>query len=356
VARLIRRLLVIDRDKLDLRLAGYAVVGILLASAFEAIVGVGALQTGVAAVVVVVVGRTGDLRTRMVHMGAVTLIGGAFGFFSYISAETAWQAALVLGVVSYLTGLAYGLGPAVGGAGFLLWLWSIVVLIGAEEGGDPPATAAAFLVGGVAAMVVIGVATAARTRWGKAHPTSDDNAPARRPGDERPSIGALVRSDLGVWSLVRAVLTVVAVVIGYWLTSDLDPFWTAITVIIVMQPDLDKTLFKAAQRGLGTLVGVATTTAVIEVVSSGPPIVVIVLIATFAAVVFYRANYMIYAFFLTNAVMLYYWLAVDHKVSGPALRLTATIIGIALALAGMALVALLGRRSATTATRNPNHG
>jgi 1,4-dihydroxy-2-naphthoate octaprenyltransferase len=47
----------------------------------------------------------------MVHMGAVTLIGGAFGFFSYISAETAWQAALVLGVVSYLTGLAYGLGP-----------------------------------------------------------------------------------------------------------------------------------------------------------------------------------------------------------------------------------------------------
>jgi uncharacterized membrane protein YccC len=135
---------------------------------------------------------------------------------------------------------------------------------------------------------------------------------------------------------------VVAVVIGYWLTSNLDPFWTAITVIIVMQPDLDKTLFKAAQRGLGTLVGVATTTAVIEVVSSGPAIVVIVLIATFAAVVFYRANYMIYAFFLTNAVMLYYWLAVDHKVSGPALRLTATIIGIALALAGMALVALLG--------------
>ena len=70
--------------------------------------------------------------------------------------------------------------------------------------------------------------------------------------------------------LVGAVLTVVAVVIGYWLTSDLDPFWTAITVIIVMQPDLDKTLFKAAQRGLGTLVGVATTTAVIEVVNSGP--------------------------------------------------------------------------------------
>jgi hypothetical protein len=68
---MIRRLLAIDRDELDLRVAGCAVVGILLASALEAIVGVGAPQTGVAAVVVVVVGRTGDLRTRMTHMGAV---------------------------------------------------------------------------------------------------------------------------------------------------------------------------------------------------------------------------------------------------------------------------------------------
>jgi hypothetical protein len=84
----------------------------------------------------------------------------------------------VLGVVSYLTGLAYGLGPAVGGAGYLLLWWSMAVLIGEAHGGDPPATAAALLVGGLAAMVVIGVATAARTRWGKAHPTSDDNAPA----------------------------------------------------------------------------------------------------------------------------------------------------------------------------------
>ena len=353
---MIRRLLAIDHDKLDLRLAGYAVIGILVASALEAIVGVGALQTGVAALVVVVVGRTGDLRTRMVHMGAVTLIGGAFGFLSYISAETAWQAALVLGVVSYLTGLAYGLGPAAGGAGYLLLLWSMAVLIGAEEGSDPPATAAAFLVGGLAAMVVIGVATVARTRWGTAPATAEDHAAARRPGADRPNMGALVRSDLGVWSLLRAVLTVVAVVIGYGLTaSDLDPFWTAIALLVVMQPDLDKTLFKATQRGLGTLVGVATATAVIDLGSSDPVTVVIVLIATFGAVSFYTANYLIYAFFLTNAVLLYYWLAVDHEVSGPATRLTATIIGIALALGGMALVALRGRRSPTTATRTPNH-
>ena len=343
-----RRLLAIDRDKLELRLAGYAVVGILVASALEVIVGVGALQTGVAAVVVA--GRTGDLRTRMVHMGVVTLIGGAFGFFSYISAETAWQAALVLGVVTYLTGLAYGLGPAVGGAGYLLLLWSMAVLIGAEEGSDPPATAVAFLVGGVAAMLVVAVLTAAQARLRKAHRTADESEPARRPRDGQPSIGALVRSDLGMWSLLRAVLTIVAVVIGYRLTSDLDPFWTAIAVLIVLQPDFDETLFKAAQRGLGTLAGATTATVVMEAVDSGAPIVVITLIATFGAVAFYTANYMIYAFFLTNAVLLYYWLALDQQVSGSAQRLTATLIGIALAVGGMALVALRARQSQTTAT------
>lgn len=47
---------------------------------------------------------------------------------------------------------------------------------------------------------------------------------------------------------------------------------------------------------------------------------------------------MIYAFFLTNSVLSYYWLAVDHEVSGPGLRLTATIIGIALAIGGVAIV------------------
>lgn len=64
---------------------------------------------------------------------------------------------------------------------------------------------------------------------------------------------------------------------------------------------------------------------------------------------------MIYVFFLTNAVLLYYWLALDQHVSGPAQRLTATIIGIALALGGMALVARRGRQPPTT-TRSPNHG
>jgi hypothetical protein len=218
----------------------------------------------------------------MVHMGAVTIIGGACGFLSYISAETAWQAAIVLGMVTYLTGLAFGLGATVGRAGYLLLLWTLAVLIGEAQGGDPPATAAAFLVGGVAAIVVVGLTSAVRARSSVGPPAQDSAEREQR--IPAPAIGALVRSDLGVWSLVRAVLTAIAVFIGYWLTaSDLDPFWTAMALIIVLQPDLDQIMFKAAQRGVGTLLGAATAASLTD---SGAAIVVVTLVAVTGAEAF----------------------------------------------------------------------
>jgi Fusaric acid resistance protein-like len=340
------RLLDIDREKLDVRLAVYALTAIAVASAFEAIIGVGALQTGVAAVVVMAAGRGGTLRTRLVRMGVVTLVGGAFGFFSYVSAETAWQAALVLAVVSYVTGLAYRLGPSVGRAGYVLLLWTVAVLIGEAHGGDPPETAAAFLIGGAAAMALLAVATGVRSRLNHA----SDPASVEEPRQSPPGFGELVRSDVGVWSFLRAALVFVGVLIGYALTEDLDPFWTVIVLLIVFQPDSEQTVFKAAQRGLGTVAGAATAAALLGLTSSEPVIIALVLVAAFGAVAFYNANYMIYAFFLTNAVLLYYWLAADHDVSGPALRLAATIIGIALAFGGMVLLTMRAHRNAAPAT------
>ena len=67
-------------------------------------------------------------------------------------------------------------------------------------------------------------------------------------------------------------------------------------------------------------------------------IIAVALVAVCGAVAFYYANYLIYAFFLTNAVLLYYSLAAGQDVSGPALRLAATLIGIAFAFGGTALL------------------
>ncbi len=334
----IKSLLTIDHEKLDVRMAVYAVIAIPLAAALGSIIGADVLQAGIAAVLVALVSRNGDLRSKIVKMGVVTLIGGAFGFVAYVSAETAWQAALVLGIVSYVTGLAYGLGRDIGRIGYLLILWTLAVLIGEVHGGDAPGTAVAFLVGGISAIIIVSAATIfLRGREGSDASVSEPD-PHASADLSVASVQSLIHSSLGVWSLIRALLTVIAVIIGYQLTDNLDPFWAAIVLLIVFQPDLEGTTFKAMQRGFGTLVGALVATAILESVNSDVTVLVLTLIATFGAITFYSANYMIYTFCLSNAVLLYYWLAVDHEVSGPSIRIIATIIGIVLAVGGVVLV------------------
>lgn len=346
----VERLIAIDHDEVNVRLAAVAMLGVVVAVAIEAVIGVGALQVGIAAVLVATVGRSGGLRARLMHMGAVTLIGGAFGFLSYVSAETAWQAALVLAAASYLTGLAYGLGPSAGRAGYLVLLWAVAVLIGESRAEDPPVTATAFLLGGVAAMIVVILVFAVERQRGRDDPTPTDDSALPAPQGP-PHLAALVRSDIGIYCLVRAILVAVAVLLGYWITTDgLDPYWIAIVVLIVFLPDLDQTLFKGLQRGIGTLVGAGLATAIIELIDSDVVIVGAMLVATFGAVAFYSANYLIYAFFLTNAVLIYYWFDTDEALSGPPTRLLATAIGLALAMGAMVL---LTRRKGPAAGPRP---
>lgn len=337
---LLRQLVSIDRSKLRWGLAALALVAIVVSVMLESLIGVGPMQAAVAAVLVVLTAGKGSTRVRLGRMAVITVLGGVIGFLSYVTAENAWLAAIVLAVVSYVTGLAYGISRAAGNAGYLLLCWSLVVLIGQSRAEYPAATSIAFLVGGAVAIVLVGV-VALLTR-GRQAPVADAEpvAPAAA-ADGRNGLGALVRSELGVWNLVRAVLVVVAVVVGYALTTSLDPYWAAIVLLIVFLPDLGQTLSKAIQRGTGTIIGVITATALISGFDADAPIVVVMTIAAFGAVAFYSANYMVYAFFLTNAVLTYYWLAVDHEVSGPGIRILDTIIGIALAIGGVGLVTLM---------------
>lgn len=67
------------------------------------------------------------------------------------------------------------------------------------------------------------------------------------------------------------------------------------------------------------------------------------LVATFGTVAFYHTIYTIYPFFLTITVLLYYWLATGHDVDGPGQRLITTVLGIGLAMVGVALMEVLRR-------------
>ena len=342
-----QRLFAIDRPKLRWGLAALVLVAVVACVALEAVLGIAYVQSAVAAVAVVLTGGKGGVRSRLTNMTIVTVLGGIFGFLAYFSAENAWLAGLVLAACAYLTGLAYGISRAAGGAGYLLLCWVLAVQIGQSRDEDPTATSVAFLVGGAVAIVLValvGLATRGRA-FADAEPEPATAEQSHEPGG-RIGLGALVRSDLGVWNAVRAVLVLVAVVIGYSLTTDLDPYWAAIVLLIVFLPDLGQTMFKAAQRGTGTIVGVLTATALISAFDAETPIVVVMVVGAFGAVAFYSANYLIYAFFLTNAVLTYYWLAVDHEMSGPGVRIVDTLIGIGLAVGGVAVVSLITRARA----------
>ena len=267
-------------------------------------------------------------------MGVFTVIGGAFGLLSYLSGDVAWQAALVLAVVAYTTGLAYGYGAAAGNAGFFLLLWALAVQIGTAEGADPPATAAAFLVGGAVAMVVMAALVGLRLV---------DVTPAERRGaasKPAPNLGAVATSPVGIWSLVRAVLILIAVLIGYQITRALDPFWVAIVVLVVFLPEADKTVLKAIQRGTGTLTGAVAGTALLALTPSEPVVAAAMLVAAFFAVAFYTANYLIYAFFLTAAIVFYEWFAAGEQLGAGGERLLAAVIGLVLAGIGVWLTEL----------------
>ena len=336
---MLRDLLQVDREHLNFRLAAGALVAILIAELLESVLGIGLVQTGLAAFLVLASARSGDLRTRLIRMGVVTLIGGAFGLLGYLSADMAWQAAVVLGVVAYLTGLAYGYGPAAGKAGFYLLAWALAVQIGTAEGVDPPASAASFLVGGVVAMIVMGVLGALRLV--DVSPQGVDAATDR---PTSPSIGQVASSPVGTWSLVRALLVAVAVVVGYQISPDFDPFWVAIVVLVVFLPASDQTTFKAAQRGIGTLAGALAGTALLAVTTSEPVIGVALLAAAFFTAAFYSANYLIYAFFLTAGIVFYEWFAAGEQLGAGGERLLAAAIGVVLAFIGIWLMTAIQRR------------
>ena len=331
---MIRQLFHIDRGHLNLRLAAGALLAVVIAEVLEKALGIGLVQTGLAAFLVLAAGRSGDLRTRLIHMGVFTVIGGAFGLLSYLSGDVAWQAALVLAVVAYTTGLAYGYGAAAGNAGFFLLLWALAVQIGTAEGADPPATAAAFLVGGAVAMVVMAALVGLRlVDVTPAEPRGAASKPA-------PNLGAVATSPVGIWSLVRAVLIFIAVLIGYQITRALDPFWVAIVVLVVFLPEADKTVLKAIQRGTGTLTGAVAGTALLALTPSEPVVAAAMLAAAFFAVAFYTANYLIYAFFLTAAIVFYEWFAAGEQLGAGGERLLAAVIGLVLAGIGVWLTEL----------------
>lgn len=116
-------------------------------------------------------------------------------------------------------------------------------------------------------------------------------------------------------------------------------YWVTITVLLIMRPDRQQSVYKIVQRLIGTAAGVAVFTPLALSLNSGVPFVMLAVAAATAIPWAVRRNYLIVSFIVT--ILLFALLeivAVDRSdVHITLVRLYATVFGCGLALGGAAV-------------------
>ncbi|WP_430869207.1 FUSC family protein [Demequina aurantiaca] len=322
----------VDREKLALK-RGLIVVAVVAAAALlemvfgdAALFGIGAL---IAAYFVSRVGFHKRGRQRWSYMGIAIAAGVTLSLLSLVVGDDTLRAIILWPVTIYLAGLAVAYGKSVFYAGYFLVFWVLFAMLAASRSpGEPIYYAASFLVGGIIALIVMAV----RLRFG----WIDDSA---MEPTSTPRLRDVAKSDIGVFAAMWALTMAVAVGLGYTFWS-VEPFWVASTLLVVMQPDVAKGRRTGIQRAIGSAVGgllaLTIITAFPDFVTSGF-FVLYFLVATALCVMFYWANYMIYAFFMTQAVVIYYGHEVGNFTLAGGQRMIGVLLGVVIGIVGLAL-------------------
>ena len=162
-----------------------------------------------------------------------------------------------------------------------------------------------------------------------------------RPARTRPPVRDLIvtlranlgpSSEAGRHALRLAAVTGLAEVIAQ--SAQLPhSYWAALTVLIVLRPDYGSTLYRGVQRAGGTLVGVGLGLATVLLAHLGSAALLAgVAVSLYAALALLTVNYLIFAVFLTDfVVVLLALLGLPADQTAPD-RLIGTGLGTALAL------------------------
>jgi uncharacterized membrane protein YccC len=229
----------------------------------------------------------------------------------------------------YLAGLALAYGRSAFYAGYFLVFWVLFAMLSASRSpGAEIDYAASFLLGGAVAIIFLAI----RVRLGWIDDT--DIEPASTP---TPTLKQAAQSDVGVFAMLWAVTMAVAIGIGYTFFS-VEPFWVASTLLVVMQPDIAKGVKTGIQRGIGSAVGGILALALVGMFPgfAASDLFILYFFATTAlCVMFYKANYLIYAFFMTQAVVAYYGFAIDDFTQAGGQRILGVLLGVAIGLIGL---------------------
>lgn len=314
--------------------AGFSVKGGLLGAALvvtilvlAALLGrLGILAVG-GTLLVVATGFEGRFEDRLkVALGAIVL--GALASAVMLTLGTSpWSSVVLLIVGTYLCSVVMVEGgPAAKAAAFLsMWLAAVVGL------GDSSVTLSwpgiGFLLGGLFALAVTAV-------LGRLKGLPDDN-PNASPlkidwsGTVRRAVDP--QSITFQFALIRALAVGISAALG-WYLLDVNPFWATITVLIVLQPDVEKTLFKGMQRGIGTVLGAIVGLALLRFVDNPVLLLGLAVLASFFFAALVRANYLWFAAALTIMLLSLYGIGTSELGVVGFQRVIATILGVILAV------------------------
>jgi len=274
--------------------------------------------------------------------------------------ERRWR---VLGPAALLNALAFTVGAALGTGPLLLAVplsgLAIVVIevvsyraalpevmivvsacfvigLGLPTNGPPsfPDVFGFFLLGGLWALVLVPVAA----WWSDRRPTSFP--PPDSVGD---SLSGAVTRTRWVSATVTGIAISVGLLIGYLLKLPRD-YWVLLTIVVVMRSSLTATLERMGSRISGTILG-AGVGGMVTVLFLPSWISVLLLVGFMAtALAFQRANYLLYALFLTPFVVVLLNLLAPAGVTIAIDRVIDTLIGGLTGTSALLIAGIVRRR------------
>lgn len=323
-----RELLEVDLTKVDARKGLIGTVAVVFAVAVVALSGLVGETAGLAVLFVLATDRPGSGRDRLVNVVVLTAAGSVIAFLAvWVGTDNALAAAVLAFVLTALTTLATARGPSVAGRALVLSIWTIFAL---GFNGDirlASELALAFLLGGAFATVLLWV----ETRRSPAEPVEQAAEDALKSFEE------VIRSPFAMVALVRATAVAIGTALGIlWYPE--HAIWPALTVLLVMAATPGQAFSTGLLRTFGTLLGVVLAEVVVSIADGSE----VVLLAAFALSVFgmFAFNdvaFWVYVLFLTNVLILMQALVGADASTAAIDRLTATVLGAAIAFAGIGI-------------------
>jgi len=311
----------------DVKRGVVGAAGIVLTVVFVGLLGPAGLLAGMCALFLGALDEPGALSERLVMRARFVAVGAlVVGLLSW-SGDDVWPATVVATIVTYLGTLAAGWGPSAGAQGQSLVLLAVVTLMIGPTDLAPLELAFAYVAGGLIATAVSLVAW----RW-----TGGDDAAeeaADPPVGGQNTVREVVRSEIGVFAIVRALAVAIATALGYEFFRS-HPVWAMLTVVLVLQTPARQTLSVGLQRTVGTIVGVLAGMVIVQWLDTGTvAIVAAFVLAGFGMIAFKGVSYTLSTVFTTCVLLFSQRILQEDAFETGWQRIGATLLGTAIALA-----------------------